>query len=159
SYTWTRLRGSFDNESGTNAASGDLGLSGNFTLPNRALHIGSISTGETPHEVKVLGTYVPCCGIRTSGVYRYLSGGPWSREIFVSRLTHLLSVGVEPTGARRLEAEFNDFDLRVEKAFRVGGAARLSAYADVFNVNNRGVALGVVRQSGPRLGLPRRWRE
>ena len=94
-----------------------------------------------------------------SGVYRYLSGGPWSREIVVSPLTHLLSVGVEPTGARRLEGSFNDADVRVEKTFRITRGTRIGAYADVLNINNRGVALNVERRSGPRLGVPKVWRE
>ena len=158
SYTWSRERGTFDNESLSNAAGSDLGQYGNFTLPDRALYTGFVSTNDRPHDVKILGTYAMCCGVRVSGIYRYLSGRPWSREINVSPLTHLLSIGVEPTGARRLEPTFNDADLRVEKMFQIRGS-RVGAYADVFNVNNRGAALGIERRSGPRLGVPKAWRE
>jgi hypothetical protein len=159
SYTWSRARGSFDNEALSNAAGSDLGQLGNFTIPSRALYTGFVSTQDRPHDVKIRGTYVPCCGIRVSGIYRYLSGTPWSREINVSPLTHLLSVAVEPAGVRRLDASFNDADVRVEKTFRIAQGDSIGAYADVLNVNNRGVALNVDRRSGPRLGVPRLWRE
>ena len=169
SYTWTRERGTFDNESGSNTAFSDLGQYGNFTLPDRSLYTGTVSTNDRPHDVKILGTYTMCCGIRVSGIYRYLSGRPWSREINVNPLTHLLSIGVERTGARRLEPTFNDADVRVEKMFQIHGS-RIGAYADVFNVNNRGAALGIERRSGPasafrsrgathaRFGLDSDWR-
>jgi hypothetical protein len=159
SYTWSRSRGSFDNESGSNAALSDLGLYGNFTIPDRALHTGLVSTSDRPHDVKILGTIEPCCGMRITGIYRYLSGRPWAREINVNALTHLLSVGVEPADAHRLDATYNDADVRVEKMFSIRRGTRMGAYADVFNMNNRGVALGVERRSGPRLGAPRLWRE
>jgi hypothetical protein len=159
SYTWSRTRGSFDNESGSNAAFSDLGLYGNFTLPDRALYTGFVSTSDRPHDVKILGTVEPCCGIRVSGVYRYLTGRPWSREINVDALTRLFSIGVEPTGARRMDATYNDADLRVEKMFTIARSARIGAYVDVFNINDRGVALSVERRSGPHLGIPKYWHD
>jgi len=159
SYTWSRMRGSFDNEDGSNAAWSDTGLYGNFIGPNRALYTGLVSTQDRPHDVKILGTYVPCCGVRVSGVYRYLSGQPWAREINVSPLTRFLTLGVEPTDANRLDSIYNDGDMRVEKTFQVTHSARIGAYVDLLNVGNRGVALRVDRRSGPRLGIPRDWRE
>jgi hypothetical protein len=107
--------------------------------------------------VKVVGTYTPCCGIRVSGVYRYLSGRPWSREINVSPLTRQTSIGVEPTGVRRTDAT-SEADVRVEKMFQIGNTTRVGAYVDAFNVSNRGGALGVERRSGARFGVPRNWR-
>jgi hypothetical protein len=159
SYTWARSRGTFDNEVESNSASNDLGINGNFVNPNRALYSGFVSTQHRPHDVKILGTYVPCCGLRVSGIYRYISGLPWSRLIMASPITQLCCVGVELTGARRLPASFNDADLRLEKVFQFSHAAQFAAYADVFNVNNRGVALSVDKRSGPRLGIPTSWRE
>jgi hypothetical protein len=157
SYTWSRSRGTFDNESLANAAGSDLGQFGNFTIPSRALYTGRVSTGDRPHDAKVVGTYTPCCGIRVSGVYRYLSGRPWSREISVSPLTRQTSVGVEPTGTRRTDAT-SEADVRIEKMFQIGVTTRVGAYLDAFNVANSGGPLGVERRSGARFGVPRTWR-
>ncbi|MGE0359858.1 MAG: carboxypeptidase regulatory-like domain-containing protein [Vicinamibacterales bacterium] len=157
SYTWSRSRGTFDNESLSNAAGSDLGQFGNFTIPSRTLYTGRVSTGDRPHDAKVVGTYTPCCGIRVSGVYRYLSGRPWSREINVSPLTRQTSVAVEPAGTRRTDAT-SEADVRVEKMFGLGSTTRVGAYLDLFNVTNRGGALSVERRSGARFGVPRTWR-
>jgi len=157
SYTWSRSRGTFDNESLSNAAGSDLGQFGNFTIPSRALYTGRVSTGDRPHDAKFVGTYSPCCGLRVSGVYRYLSGRPWSREITVSPLTRQTSIAVEPAGIRRTDAT-SEADLRAEKMFGLGSTTRVGAYLDAFNVTNRGGALGVERRSGARFGVPRTWR-
>lgn len=157
SYSWSRTRGNVNNEFGSNAASGDLGTNGNWMNPNRLLFSGSATTQDYTHELKVLGTYTlsRVGGLRFSGIYRYASAQAWARGVEFDRVLTGLCCGflpVEPIGSRRLAAT-NILDLRFDKSFRIGGVTA----ADVFNVNNQGIALAVDRKSGPNFGTPLAW--
>jgi hypothetical protein len=151
-----------NNEFGSNAASGDLGVYGNWGNPNRTLFSNGVTTQDYTHDVKVIGTYhLPSWGgVQISGIYRYTSGQPWARGVDFGPAiqTHLCCgfLAVEPVGTRELPAT-NSADLRVDKRFSTGARSTVSAYLDVFNVNNQGIAGRVNVQSGPNFGVPLFW--
>jgi hypothetical protein len=161
SYTWSRTVGSYNNAFSSNAGTNDLGANGVFANPNRALNAEGRTPQDFPHEVKVLGTYRLQWwgGLNVSGVYRYQSGRIWARSAAFGPQTQLIAITVEPRGARQLDA-VNTLDLRVEKTWKPSNrAATLGAFADVFNVANQGIALGVNSVSGPNFALPTQWTE
>jgi hypothetical protein len=160
SYTWSRTRGSVNNEFGSSAASGDLGANGNWVNPNRMLFSNGRTTQDYTHDLKILGTYlVPWWGgVRVSGICRYTSGQPWARGVDFGSRTGLCCgfLSVEPIGARELPAT-NSADVRVEKTLPAGRRTMLGIYLDVFNVNNQGIAQRVNAQSGPNFAVPVSW--
>lgn len=159
SYTWSRTQGSFDNDFGCCGNVSSIGVNGIFVNPNRALFSVGQTTLDRTHDVKVLGTYaVPYWGgLRVSAIYRYLSGAPWARTADFGPLTQAVGlIRVEPVGAHILPA-IDTLDLRVEKIFRVPGAATLGLYIDVFNVGNQGIPTSVNTLSGANFALPTGW--
>lgn len=162
SYTWSRTVGSYNNAFSSNAANNDLGINGVFVNPNRAINAEGRTPQDFTHVVKVLGTcrVVPWGGLNVSGVYRYLSGRPWARSASgFGAQTQLFAIIMEPRATRHLPA-LNALDLRVEKTWKPAQKlGTLGAFADVFNVGNQGIALGVNAVSGPNFGLPNNWLE
>jgi hypothetical protein len=159
SYTWSRSRGSFDNDFSSNTGNSGLGGNGIGVNPNWAILRTGRTSEDRTHDVKVLGTYtLPYWGgIRVSGIYRYMSGTPWGRVAYFGPLTNLCCVGplVEPKDAHRLPAT-NTGDLRVEKTFRLN-VAEFGVYGDVFNISNQGIAKSINVTSGPTFGVPYVW--
>ncbi len=160
-YTWSRTRGTVNAAGGENRASGgDTGRNGVFANPNRTLNADGRAFGDCPHQVNVQGTYLMPAwgGVRVSGAYRYLSGGAWGRTATITGLAQGNQVvRIEPRGTRRIEA-LSQLDVRLEKTFPLGGPGRtLGIFADVFNLNNQGVAVSVQEGSGATFGQPLGW--
>jgi outer membrane receptor protein involved in Fe transport len=155
SYTWSRAQSNYNN---ANPSTFPLFIVGNWTNPNVALFSDGRTDQDITHEVKTIGTYtLPYWGgIRVSGIYRYASGAPWARTAFFGPFTKFGGVRVEPIGTHELPAT-NSADLRVEKTLRIRQGGNLSVYADVFNVNNQGVATSINAGSGPNFALPTGW--
>jgi hypothetical protein len=156
-YTWSRTVGNYNNAAGANAAGNDLALA--FSNPNLLIN----SDGRTPqdftHDFKVIGTYrVPRWGgVNVSGIYKFQSGRPWARRAGFGQQTEVGFINVEPRGTREAAAT-NTLDLRVEKTWQLSQKfGRLGVFADAFNVWNQGVALRIINQSGPNLGMPQVW--
>ena len=107
------------------------------------------ATNDRTHEVKVFGSWiVPKLELNISGYYSYLTGRNYSPyQRFGSRdITYPTAGGRQPflegRGSRRLPNEHN-LDLRLEKIFELSGGNRIAAYADIQNVFNSGVVIGV----------------
>jgi hypothetical protein len=158
SYTLASTRGSFDNDHASNGASSDLGPNGQFANPNRALNATGRTLYDRRHDLKLFGMYVlPYWGgVRVSGIYRFTSGVPYPRVVNSFGPLTGSAVIVEPVGTYEQPA-VNNADVRVEKTFRVGRAATVGVYGDVFNVNNQGAPARINNISGPNFGLPRGW--
>ncbi len=125
---------------------GSLGTSNLFADPNAHINAYGVLDLDARHQFKVQGLLKGPLGINISGYYRYLSGGVWARTVSSSRLGVSLNqtavtIWAEARGSRRLPPT-SQLDLRLEKAFKIGGLT-LSAFADCFNVLNRGVATSV----------------
>ena len=103
-------------------------------------------------------------GFNISGIYRYITGAAWGRRAGIRGLDQgTETVRIEPRGTRRVDA-LNNFDLRVEKTFVLGGQQARTAglSVDVFNVNNQGIADSESSRpytdtSGSNFGDPRVW--
>jgi hypothetical protein len=169
SYTWSRTRGNVNNNFGANAAgsssTSDLGQTGVFANPNRAINsVGNVVFDYT-HHFKAEGTYrLPYWGgFNVSGVYRYITGAAWGRRATITELDQGSElVRIEPRGTRRVDA-LNNIDLRVEKTFTFGRAGRTAGlFVDVFNLNNQGIpdsqaSRPVNDSSGSSFGEPLEW--
>ena len=170
SYTWSRTRGNVNNNFGANAAgsssTSDTGQNGVFANPNRAINDFGPMVFDYTHHFKAEGTYrLPSWGgFNISGIYRYITGAAWGRRAGIRGLDQgTETVRIEPRGTRRVDA-LNNFDLRVEKTFVLGGQQARTAglYVDVFNVNNQGIADSESSRpytdtSGSNFGDPRVW--
>jgi hypothetical protein len=161
SYTWSRTVGSFNNSFSSNAGSNDLGTNGDFVNPNRALNAEGRTPQDFTHELKALGTYrlQQWGGVNLSAVYVWQSGRTWQRTAAFGPQTQLFALAVEPRAARQMPP-VNRLDLRVEKTFQTAWkAGTFGVFADVFNVTNQGVPLGMNNVSGPNFGVPNNWLE
>jgi len=169
SYTWSRTRGNVNNAFGANApgasSSADLGQTGVFANPNRAINsVGDVVFDYT-HHFKAEGTYrLPLWGgFNISGVYRYITGAAWGRRATIRDLDQgSESVRIEPRGTRRVDA-LNNVDLRVEKTLTFGQQSRTAGlFVDVFNLNNQGIpdstfSRPITDTSGSSFGDPLGW--
>jgi hypothetical protein len=159
SYTWSRTVGNFTNGFSSNAGSADTGTGGVFVNPNKAINYDGRTTNDYTHNLKALWTSrLPAWGgVNVSGVYRYLSGRPWARNVGGLGPQVGAVVYVEPRGTRQMHA-IHTLDLRLEKTFKPSAkAATVGVFADVFNVWNQGVETTVNNTSGPNLGVPNSW--
>ena len=158
-----------NNNFGANApgssSTSDLGQSGVFANPNRAINSDGAVVFDYTHHFKAEGTYrLPLWGgFNISGVYRYITGAAWGRRATIRDLDQgSESVRIEPRGTRRVDA-LNNVDLRVEKTFVFGQQSRTAGlFVDVFNVNNQGIPDSTISRpitdtSGSPFGDPRGW--
>jgi len=169
SYTWSRTRGTVNNNFGANSpgasSTADLGQQGAFSNPNRSINNDAAVVFDYTHHFKAEGTYrLPYWGgFNISGVYRYISGAAWGRRATIRDLDQgSEAVRIEPRGTRRVDA-LNNVDLRVEKTLTFGRESRTAGlFVDVFNLNNQGIPDStserpVIDTSGSTFGNPRRW--
>lgn len=161
SYTWSRTAGNTNNRSGTNAGLFDAGQGGVFANPNLAINADGPTAFDYTHEVKIAGQYrVPFWqGVNVGAIYRYRTGLAWGRVATFGGLNQgSETIRIEPRGTRRLPA-LNSLDLRVEKTFHAGSAARLvGLFVEVFNVNDQAIPnsdnrFAVNEGSGSRFGV------
>jgi hypothetical protein len=163
SYTWSRAQGTAGTQ--WHANSGIRTPVTGAGDPNAWINNGENLPHDPTNEAKVLGDWNPrwLGGFTLSGVYRYTTGAPWARSFVALNLAHgIASVLAEPRGTRRTES-INNLDLRLEKAFPLGGRRHAGIFVDVFNVGNQGVAdsdwgIPFNTSSGPNLGVPFFWR-
>ena len=92
-------------------------------LPNDRPHMFRIMTaGEVPHT-----------GLMVAANLQHLSGKPWARTALINPTETARPVLIEPRGTERLSSQ-TLLDVRVSKAFLVGGLGRLDVCLDVLNV-------------------------
>jgi hypothetical protein len=151
SYLVSRAEGTIDN-----TAQGSFGVSSFYQSPSRSLvnSRGRLRNDRT-HELKVMAGYqIPRVELAVNAYWRVLSGRPYTP--FQRFGTDVLGFStysfptsgreplLEPRGSRRLPTE-SYLDLRVEKAFALGGRNhRVAVYADVTNVFNEGTVTEVL---------------
>ena len=123
--------------------------------PNNLINIdGASQPSDTPHIVKLGGTYVFKWGINVSGNYRYYTGKPLTRTVFVETLNQgPVSVPAEPNGTYRYPS-VSLIDLRVSKTFALGRGTNLEAMFNLFNLTNASTVINQQTQLGPYYGRP-----
>lgn len=94
---------------------------------------------EKPHVFKVQSTYTFPHDILFGVNFQSSSGRPYARKIRIADLAQgARIVRAEPRGSERLH-RLNELDIRVEKSFELGGARKLTALLEVFNLLNIGL--------------------
>lgn len=123
--------------------------------PNNLVNITDrVQPSDTPHILKLAGTYVLPLAITLSANYRFYTGKPLTRTVLVEDLNQgPVSVPAEPRGAYRYP-NVSLLDLRISKAFSLGGKTRLEAMFNMFNVTNAATVISQVTTLGPYYGKP-----
>lgn len=122
--------------------------------PNFTFRRGRVST-DTPHAVKMSGSYEVPLGVLVSGTYQYYTGVPRTTSVTVTAATVALtqvtqSLQVEPVGVSRLPSN-SIASLRVSKNI-VFGRSRITPAIDVFNLTNSNTPQNLINQLGPTYG-------
>ncbi|MCA1652055.1 MAG: TonB-dependent receptor, partial [Acidobacteria bacterium] len=129
-----------------------------FQTPNNVLNTRGIDDLNQKYQIKLQGTYIAPYGIVVSGLYRYGSGLPYTRQLVVRGLPQgPITVLAEPRGSRTSDA-YHWTDLRAEKTFTLPGATsrrRLGVILDLFNITNASTVLQYGSRTGIDLGVPR----
>jgi len=147
SYVLSKSEGTLDNRGFGNYA----GISNVWKTPNTAVLNRDGALGwDARHEVKVMATYrIPKIELGVNAYYRFLSGIPYNAQYrlvsadrralgYASIPSSLRTIFLEPRGSRNFDNQ-STLDLRVDKIFKFGqGSDRLSVYADIKNVFNKG---------------------
>lgn len=104
---------------------------------------------------KLAGSVGLPAALRFAANYEHRSGEPWARTVQFrgGRTIPNIVLSVEPLGTHRHD-NLNILDLRLERAFRLGSARRLSARLNVYNALNSSTVTGRTNRSGPIFGRP-----
>ena len=93
--------------------------------------------------------------------YTHQSGRLWSRQIRVAGLGFPSRplINLEPNTGDRRVPDWNMFDLRLQKDFRIGGEARIAVIGDILNLTNADTYESVGSRQGDvsSFGLPTRF--
>ena len=125
------------------------------TDPNNLVNIdGRRQASDTPHILKVSGTYILPYGIGVSANYRFYTGKPLTRTLLVETLNQgPVSVPVDPRGRFRYP-DVSLIDLRVSKVFKLGQRANVEGMFNIFNATNASTVISQVTTLGPYYGQP-----
>jgi hypothetical protein len=120
-----------------------------FDSPNSLINSYGRVGFDRPHQFKLMGSYILPYEIVVSAYIQARTGSPWARSLdrvyfpanFAKEYggiqqTYISGVNAELSGTRRNVA-YTTVDLRLEKIFRLKNLAKLSLYADVFNLTGR----------------------
>jgi len=129
------------------------GESAVFNNPNTLVNSYGPLFFDRPLQIKLMGTYILPFDLILSAYMQHYSGIPWGRTIsrvyfpadFPAVQQTYVSLNAEAPGSQR-RSPYTNFDLRLEKGFRLGGHSKLDFYVDIFNVGGRS---GVVVDNDP----------
>ena len=118
------------------------------------INIDGSRSRPTPRTSSTGGTHVFKWGINVSGNYRYYTGKPPTRTVFVENLNQgPVSVPAEPNGTYRYPS-VSLIDLRVSKTFALGRGMNLEAMFNLFNLTNASTVINQQTQLGQYYGTP-----
>ena len=141
SYTYSRNTGNVNNNS-----YGVIQGFGTFNNPNAFIN-GSGRTGrDTPHHLKLSGTYIAPYDVYISPVVTYRSGWPYAILYYPENASRNV-LNVKPVdGQDRYQHQFN-IDVRLEKTFMLLDRYRVGVVFDVFNLLNDDAITGWVTRN------------
>jgi hypothetical protein len=124
-------------QTGTPGSSSGSGLVFGQT-PNDYVNTDGLLIGDRPVIFKTQLVWQAPAGFLLGANYTHQSGRPWGRQVRLARgLVGLTTtIAAEKIEGDRRVANWNVLDLRIQKDFRLGGQATLSAFADVLNAFN-----------------------
>jgi hypothetical protein len=143
SHNW-QLLASYVYSKATGLISGDYdtGTGGSSYFNNPNLHINALGRlpGERRNQIKVQASYLAPFGLMMSTYYRGFSGARYTRVIRSSDLGLNLRQGVvsifaEERGSRGLPWN-NQWDMRIEKEFKLKNLFTVGLIVDAFNLLN-----------------------
>jgi hypothetical protein len=147
SYTLSRAYG-LQPSSGTTAAGPQVATVGSPPAtfapgvtfgqdPNDLTNASGRLPNDRPHMLRVMTSVdVPRTGFEIAANLQHLSGKPWARTaLLVNPHDRLRPVLIEPRGSQRLSSQ-TLLDVRVSRAFRLGGVGRVELRLDVLNALN-----------------------
>jgi outer membrane receptor protein involved in Fe transport len=106
------------------------------------------------HNLVVNASYTFPLDIQLAGIWIYRSGQPWSVFTFDELDGDPFSDRPEPRNSRRGDS-LNTLDLRLSKAFRLGGRVTATAFWEMFNaLNTDNFDLYTGQIDAPELGQP-----
>lgn len=127
SLVWSEMRG--------NQSTVALGTLGVFDSPNGLINAEGLDEVWQTVQLKLQGTYLFDFGLHVSGLYRFRTGNPYTRELVVTGLNQgPFNVRAEPRGDSETD-NVSTVDLRLEQTFDLA-AGRFGVMADAFNLFN-----------------------
>lgn len=126
---------------------------GNRRTPNDPL-----DEEESRWSFKASGTYMAPWNVQITPVFRHQSGENFGRTLSVSAAAstgafYSAGVRIEPLNSNRQD-NINVLDLRTEKRVKVGTAAGVRLFLDLFNLTNNNAAETIVTSTGTRFRFP-----
>jgi outer membrane receptor protein involved in Fe transport len=163
SYTWQdskaygggAVTGSTQQDFSNLSAGGGYGRD-----PNDLLNAFGPTATNSTHSVKLSMAYVARWDINVGGRYSYESGRPYGRLIIVRNMgagQGDVTILAQPRGSYDLPA-VNEFQIRLDKDFPMGGARRLRLSMDVFNIFNSDTVL-TLRNNSSQVTATTPWQQ
>jgi len=122
------------------------GESAMFDNPNTLINAYGPLGYDRPLQIKIMGTYILPMDFVLSAYFQYRSGSPWGRTLArvyfptnymgFGTASAYSAVNAEIPGSRR-GPSYTNLDVRIEKDFKLGKAARMNFYVDIFNLGGR----------------------
>jgi outer membrane receptor protein involved in Fe transport len=163
SYTWQESK-AFGGGSVTGSTQQDfsnLSATGGYGRdPNDLINAYGPTATNSTHSVKLSAAYVARWDINLGGRYSYESGRPYGRLIIVRGMgagQGDVTILAQPRGSYQLPA-VNDFQIRIDKDFQMGGAKRLRLSMDVFNIFNSDTVL-TLRNNSSQVTATTPWQQ
>jgi hypothetical protein len=161
SYTYSRTYGLLPSSAATPAGPQTSTVSPPNPItfgrdPNDLTNARGRLANDRPHMVRLMGgADVPRTGVTVSGNFQRFSGKPWAATTQVLLPQGDQRILLEPRGARRLSAQ-SLLDIRIARAVRVGGTARVEFMLDVLNALNDTAEEGLASDNlfSPNFGQP-----
>jgi len=101
------------------------------------------------------GAYLFPKDVMVSANWEHRSGTPWARQVLFSNVPVLSSITLrtEPIGTRRLP-NINSLDMRLQKAFQLGGAKKIQLQLNMYNILNANTVTTMDFRAGPNFMRP-----
>ena len=127
---------------------------GPFRNPNARLNAKGKDPANSTVQFKLQGTYIAPFNIVASGLYRFLTGLPYTRQLLIEGLPQGdFTVFAEPRGSRTPD-NASILDVQIEKRFRLSNGAQFGLLLDVFNLTNASTVVQEGSLTGENLGQP-----
>jgi carboxypeptidase family protein/TonB-dependent receptor-like protein len=141
SYTFSRVSG-LQPSAGTSAGGAQVSTiapGGNTTFgrdPNDLTNARGRLANDRPHMFRVMGGLdVPRTGVVVAATLQQFSGKPWAATAQIALPQGDQRILLESRGSRRLSSQ-SLLDLRISRAFALGGVGRVELMLDVLNALN-----------------------
>jgi hypothetical protein len=139
SYTYSKSSGLQVSSAGSAAAPQVSTIAGSPFLtfgqdPNNLTNARGRLPNDRPHMLKAMGSFlVPRTGFLVAANLQHVTGKPWAKtaQVLLPKQGDQ-RILLEPRGTRRLSPQ-TILDLRVSRAFSIGGATRIELLLDILN--------------------------